>query len=218
MVKNKTIKLFLILGVILFSLVGVVGCSNVESEKINVKILYRDDIYNIEIFKDSQFDLSKMNFISNKEDAIVLYGENFEMEYKNESLSQDVVFMVCDYNGTENLGKMYTLKEAYDNNYINDDDINEIYNNYINTNKNLMIEKEIELKILNDRLVAIKERNNDASLDDISIYGYYGNYNNSYVVRLSDRYNDFTTVEKELIINDVIFQYSGPSFLVWVDE
>lgn len=28
MLKNKTIKLFLILGVILFSLVGVVGCSN----------------------------------------------------------------------------------------------------------------------------------------------------------------------------------------------
>lgn len=218
MFKNKTIKLFLILGVILFSLVGVVGCSNVESEKINVEILYRDDIYNIEIFKGSQFDLSKINFILNKEDAIVLYGENFEMEYKNESLSQDVVFMVCDYNGTENLGKMYTLKEAYDNNYISDDDINEIYNNYTNTNKNLMIEKEIELKILNDRLVAIKERNNDAVLDDISIYGYYGNYNNSYVIRLSDRYNDFTTVEKELKINDVIFQYSGPSFLVWVDE
>lgn len=218
MFKRKKIKFFLIFGVILFSLVGVVGCSNVESEKINVKILYRDDIYNIEIFKGSQLDLSKINFISNKEDAIVLYGENFEMEYKNESLSQDVVFMVCDYNGTENLGKMYTLKEAYDNNYINDDDINEIYNNYTNTNKNLMIEKEIELKILNDRLVAIKERNNDASLDDISIYGYYGNYNNSYVIRLSDRYNDFTTVEKELKINDVIFQYSGPSFLVWVEE
>ena len=218
MFKRKKIKFFLIFGVSLFSLVGVVGCSNVESEKINVKILYRDDIYNIEIFKGSQLDLSKINFISNKEDAIVLYGENFEMEYKNESLSQDVVFMVCDYNGTENLGKMYTLKEAYDNNYINDDDINEIYNNYTNTNKNLMIEKEIELKILNDRLVAIKERNNDASLDDISIYGYYGNYNNSYVIRLSDRYNDFTTVEKELKINDVIFQYSGPSFLVWVEE
>ena len=218
MFKNKTIKLFLILGLILFSLVGVVGCSNVESEKINVKILYRDDIYNIEIFKGSQFDLSKINFISNKEDAIVLYGENFDMKYKNESLSQDVVFMVCDYNGTENLGKMYTLKEAYDNNYISDDDINEIYNNYTNTNKNLMLEKEIELKILNDKLVAIKERNNDAVLDDISVYGYYGNYNNSYVIRLSDRYNDFTTVEKELKINDVIFQYSGPPFLVWVEE
>lgn len=218
MFEDKKIKLFLVLEVILFILVGVVGCSNVESEKINVKILYRDDIYNIEIFKGSQFDFSEINFISNKEDAIVLYGENFEMEYKNESLNQDVVFMVCDYNGTENLGKMYTLKEAYDNNYISDDDINEIYNNYTNINKNLVLEKEIELKILNDRLVAIKERNNDALLDDISIYGYYGNYNNSYVIRLSDRYNDFTTVEKELKINDVIFQYSGPSFLVWVDE
>ena len=37
MFKNKTIKLFLILGVILFSLVGVVGCSDKES-KINVTV------------------------------------------------------------------------------------------------------------------------------------------------------------------------------------
>ena len=218
MFKSKTIKLFLMLGVILFSLVGVVGCSNVESEKINVKILYRDDIYNIEINKGSKFYLSEMSFVLNKEDAIVLYGDNFEKKYNNESLSRDVVFMICDYNGTENLGKTYTLEDAYDKNYIGDNDINKIYNNYTNSNNNIMLEKEIELKILNDRLVELKERNNDAVLEDISIYGYYGNYNNSYVIRLNDKYNDFTTVEKELIINDVIFQYSGPSFLVWVDE
>ena len=39
MFKNKTVKLFLILGVILFSLVGVVGCSN---EKVYEK--EKDDI------------------------------------------------------------------------------------------------------------------------------------------------------------------------------
>ena len=36
MFKNKTIKLFLILGVILFSLFGVVGCTNpTGSDNIN---------------------------------------------------------------------------------------------------------------------------------------------------------------------------------------
>ncbi len=218
MLKRKFTKLFLMLGVILFSLVGVVGCSNVESEKINVKIIYKDNIYNMEIMKGSQFNLSELSFVSNKNDAIVLYGENFEKKYDNESLNEDVLFMVCDYNGTETLGKMYTLKEAYDKNYISDDDIKDIYNNYTNSNKKLTLDKKIELKILNDRLVGLKETNNEALLEDISIYGYYGNYNNSYVIRLSDTYNDYPEVIEELKINDVIFQYSGPSFLVWVDE
>ena len=36
MFKNKTVKLFLILGVILFSLVGVVGCTNpTGSDNVN---------------------------------------------------------------------------------------------------------------------------------------------------------------------------------------
>lgn len=218
MLKNKTIKLFLIMSMVIFSLVGVVGCTNGESEKINVKILYRDDIYNIKIFKGSQLDLSELTFVSNKHDAIALYGENFEKKYDNKGLNEDVVFMVCDYNGTENLGKIYTLKEAYDKDYISDEDLNEIYNNYTNSNKNLTLGKEIELKILNDGLVSLKEINDEALLEDIFIYGYYGNYSNSYVIRLSDSFNDFTTVVKELKINNVIFQYSGPTFLVWVDE
>ena len=218
MLKSKFTKLFLMLGVILFSLVGVVACSNVESEKINVKIIYKDNIYNMEIMKGSQFNLSELSFVSNKNDAIVLYGENFEKKYDNESLNEDVLFMVCDYNGTEIFGKMYTLKEAYDKNYISDDDIKDIYNNYTNSNKKLTLDKKIELKILNDRLVGLKETNNEALLEDISIYGYYGNYNNSYVIRLSDTYNDYPEVIEELKINDAIFQYSGPSFLVWVDE
>lgn len=218
MFRNKTIKLFLMLGVILISLVGVVGCSNVESEKINVKILYKNDVYNTDILKGSQLNLSELSFVLNKNDAIALYGENFEKKYNNEILNEDVEFMVCDYNGTESLGKTYTLKEAYDKKYISDDDVKEIYNNYTNPKKKLKLDKQIELKILNDSLVALKEINNKALLENISIYGYYGNYNNSYVIRLIDTFNEYPAVVKELEIADVIFQYSGPSFLVWVNE
>ena len=126
--------------------------------------------------------------------------------------------MVCDYNGTESLGKMYTLKEAYDKKYISDENIKKIYNNYTNSKKELKLDKQIELKILNDRLVTLKEINNEALLEDISIYGYYGNYNNSYVIRLIDTFNEYPAVVKELEIADVMFQYSEPSFLVWVNE
>ena len=66
--------------------------------------------------------------------------------------------------------------------------------------------------------MALKEINNKALLENISIYGYYGNYNNSYVIRLIDAFNEYPAVVKELAIADVIFQYSGPSFLVWVNE
>lgn len=218
MFKSKKNKLFLILGVILFSLTGIVGCSNVESEKINVKILYKNEVYNIEILKGSQLNLSELSFVLNKNDAIALYGENFEKKYNNEILNENVEFMVCDYNGTENLGKTYTLKEAYDKKYISDENIKEIYNNYTNFKKELKLDKQIELKILNDRLVTLKEINNEALLEDISIYGYYGNYNNSYVIRLIDTFNDYPAVVKELEIADVMFQYSEPSFLVWVNE
>ena len=218
MFKNKTIKLFLMLGVIFFSLIGIVGCSNVESEKINVKILYKNEVYNIEILKGSQLNLSELSFVLNKNDAIALYGENFEKKYNNEILNENVEFMVCDYNGTESLGKMYTLKEAYDKKYISDENIKKIYNNYTNSKKELKLDKQIELKILNDRLVTLKEINNEALLEDISIYGYYGNYNNSYVIRLIDTFNEYPAVVKKLEIADVMFQYSEPSFLVWVNE
>lgn len=76
----------------------------------------------------------------------------------------------------------------------------------------------IELKILNDRLVTLKEINNKALLENISIYGYYGNYNNSHVIRLIGTFNEYHAVVKELEITNVIFQYSGPSFLVLVNE
>lgn len=218
MLKSKYAKLFFMFGVIFLSLFGVVACSDVTSDKINVKILYKDDIYNMEILKGSKFNLSELSFVSNKNDVIVLYGENFEKKYDSEKLNEDVMFMVCDYNGTENLGKMYTLKEAYDINYISEDDLKGIYNYYTNSDKKLTLDKKIELKILNDWLVVLKETNNDALLEDISLYGYYGNYNNSYVIRLNDIFSDYPAVVKELKINDVIFQYSGPSLLVWVDE
>lgn len=195
----------------------IVGCNN-KSEKINVKFLYKDDIYNIGILKGSKLDVDELSFISNKKDAILLYGENFNMKYNNESLNEDISIMVCDYNGSEKIGKMYTLKEAYDKKYISKNDILNIYNNYTNHNKELVLDKKIELKILNDRLVGLKEVNNDAMLEDISIYGYYGNYNNSYVIRLTDTFTDYTDVIKELLIDDILFQYSGPSFLVWINE
>jgi hypothetical protein len=193
---------------------AVAGCF--EKEKINIQILYKNDTYDVEITKGTKLDIAELDFVSNKSDAFLLYGENFDTKYNNEVLTEDTVFLACDYSGTELLGTFYTLQDAYTQGIISDGDLQDVYNNYTTPNKP-KLDKQVELKILNDSLVELRYRNTEASLEDVSIYGYYGNYNNVYVIRLDDTFTNYPTVDKELKIGNVTFEYSGPSFLVWVD-
>ena len=215
MLKNKTMfRLFVLLGVIIFTFAAAAGCF--EKEKINVKILYNDDTYDVEILKGSQLNIAELDFISNKSDTFLLYGENFDTKYNNEILTEDTVFLACDYSGTELLGTFYTLQDAYTQGIISDGDLQNVYNNYTTPNKP-KLDQPVELKILNDRLVNLKCRETEASLEDVSIYGYYGNYNNAYVIRLSDKFTNHPDVVEELAVGNVTFEYSGAPFLVWID-
>ena len=215
MLKDRTkFRLFLLLCVIIFTFAAAAGCF--EKEKINVKILYNDDTYDVEITKGTKLDIAELDFVSNKSSAFLLYGENFDTKYNNEVLNEDVTFLACDYSGTELLGTFYTLQDAYTQGIISDGDLQNVYNNYTTPNKP-KLDKQVELKILNDRLVNLKCRETEASLEDVSIYGYYGNYNNAYVIRLSDKFKNHPDVDEELKIGNVTFEYSGPPFLVWVD-
>lgn len=207
-------KIFM-MCLIFITAILLLGCNNA---KINVKLKYKNDTYNVNIIKGSKLNVNELNFINNKEDAILYYGDKFQTKYNNECLESDITMMVCDYNGSENLGKLYSLQDAYQEKYLTENDIRDIYNNYKDSSKKLVLSKEIELKILNDRLAIFKNTYKDAKLEDISIYGYYGNFNNSYVIRLNDSFNDYSQNIKELKINDVVFEYSGPTFLVWVSE
>ena len=215
MLKNKTkFRIVLLLCVVIFMIGAVAGCF--EEEKINVQILYKDGTHNVEMLKGSQLNIAELDFISNKSDAFLLYGENFDTKYNNETLNEDVTFLACDYNGTELLGTFYTLQDAYTKGIISDGDLQDVCNNCITANKP-KLGKQVELKILNDRLVNLKCRETEASLEDVSIYGYYGNYNNAYVIRLGDKFTNHPDVAKELKVGNVTFEYSGPPFLVWVD-
>ena len=194
---------------------AVAGCF--EEEKINVQILFKDATYDVEILKGTKLDIAELDFISNKSDTFLLYGENFDTKYNNEILTKDTVFLACDYNGTELLGTFYTLQDAYTQGIISDGDLQDVCNNCITPNKP-KLDKQVELKILNDRLVNLKCRETEASLEDVSIYGYYGNYNNAYVIRLSDKFTNHPDVVEELAVGNVTFEYSGAPFLVWIDE
>ena len=94
MFKRKTIKLFLILGVILFSLVGVVGCSNpTGSDNVNatyIEMSYPEDAV------DNEFTL-----VNNHLDLLILLKNNAPEKY-NESFFETkslLIFKITEPSG-----------------------------------------------------------------------------------------------------------------------
>lgn len=94
MFKNKTIKLFLILGVILFSLFGVVGCSNpTVSDNVNatyIRTHFEDDEGNCE-FKVVNNHIDLVSLL--EDDAPEKYDDNF---FETKSL---LVFKIVESSG-----------------------------------------------------------------------------------------------------------------------
>lgn len=94
MFKNKIIKLFLILGVILFSLVGVVGCSNpTVSDNVNatyIRTHFEDDEGNCE-FKVVNNHIDLVSLL--EDDAPEKYDDNF---FETKSL---LVFKIVESSG-----------------------------------------------------------------------------------------------------------------------
>lgn len=72
MFRNKTIKLFLMLGVILFSLIGVVGCSNPTVNATYIKMSYQKDVV------DGQF-----NIVNNHHDLVALLKDDSPEKYND---------------------------------------------------------------------------------------------------------------------------------------
>ena len=77
MFKNKTIKLFLILGVILFSLVGVVGCTNpTGSDNVNATYIKTS----VEIGKGN----NQFKVVNNRIDLVTLLENNTPEKYNED--------------------------------------------------------------------------------------------------------------------------------------
>lgn len=94
MFKNKTIKLFLILGVILFSLVGVVGCSNpTGSNSINATYIRTH-------FEEDDID-GKFEIINNHIDLITLLENNIPVKYDDNFFETKslLVFKIVESSG-----------------------------------------------------------------------------------------------------------------------
>ena len=72
MFKNKTIKLFLMLGVILFSLVGIVGCSNQTVNATYIKMSYQKDVV-----------YGQFNIVNNHHDLVALLKDDSPEKYND---------------------------------------------------------------------------------------------------------------------------------------
>ena len=113
MFKNKTIKLFLMLGVILFSLVGFVGCSK-GKVKINFKVGEYSSI--VEIDKGTIISEDIIPFIQN-ENIKLYYDEKFLNEYNSEEIYKNIDIYVKLINEGD-INMIDKVCEAYFDRYI----------------------------------------------------------------------------------------------------
>ena len=94
MFKNKTIKLFLILGVILFSLVGVVGCTNPTGSDIINAIYIKTSV---EIGEGN----NQFKVVNNRIDLVTLLEDNTPEKYNEDFFKTQslLVFKIFEESG-----------------------------------------------------------------------------------------------------------------------
>ena len=110
MFKNKTIKLFLMLGVIFFSLVGVVGCSNSTVNATYIKMSYQKDVV------DGQF-----NIVNNYHDLVALLKNDSPEKYNDaffETKSLLATEIVETSTGSRSEIEAYKIKDKALNLYV----------------------------------------------------------------------------------------------------
>lgn len=131
--------------------------------------------------------------------------------------------------GPENKGSFYSLREAYDNGWLTQEDLKSLayyYNGGSNDESFVpkpktpeFLSKEIENKIRKTYLSEkkIKKDFPFATIKRISITGYYGIYNDCIIVGVTDDYYRYDyVVEPEYIIGEVLIRnYTSSRLLVW---
>ena len=136
--------------------------------------------------------------------------------------------MVWTEKTVKSYGKFYELQEALDRSLLTLDDIKQIancQNHGLKPNKPLS--DDIATKIRQCRVEVYKsivdadgvQRYPNVSIDDISIYKYYGEYNGCYAVMLKESLGGHGQAPWTDIIDGVEIKYGDRNFiLVWTDK
>lgn len=128
---------------------------------------------------------------------------------------------------SECVGVFYSLQEAYESGLIVNTDLHSIASNLKNYSSNGCAENlstEIKKAIKETRAFDLRGETNtkgsqlhpEAIAEDVKIWQYYGDYNDSFAVMLTDSYSAYTDAERSVTVADVVFNYSdGNSILIW---
>lgn len=224
MFKNKTTKLFLILGMIFFCFVGIVGCGNNSHDNEQIISEIKQDYFNEFVATISEKNASDViinYYIGEYNDYCILM-----LSYKGESFFNKINTVYFDeveltYYDSNILrawknGAFYDLKELYKSEELSMNDIKKIIKQY-NTMylENLDIKEEIELEIKKSYISNFC--NSEIGLDEIKIERYYGYYNNYYAILIKELNKGDTGALKDVVIEDLTFsyQYSNKEILLW---
>ena len=237
MFKNKTIKLFIILGVILFSLVGVVGCTNpTGSDNVNATYIKTS----VEIGKGN----NQFKVVNNRIDLVTLLENNTPEKYnedffKTKSLlvfeifeesggnrseiesyeimdkTLNVYVKIKQYGVTTDIGIWCFILELSKEEVETFDNVNIFKNGEeimsgLNTEIELIIKKSYISNYCSDLI----------GLDEIIIEEYYGCYNNYYVILIKELNKGDTGVLKDVIIEGLTFKYpfGNRGILLWKSD
>lgn len=121
-------------------------------------------------------------------------------------------------------GDFYSLQEAYDNGWLTKEDLQTIANYHNNPTQRPKLsaatEKAIKETRAYDLRYGVKTSENikepSATAKDVTIIGYYGEYNDIFVVMITDVYTDCDDAVRDIDIAGITFHYiSGNRILVW---
>lgn len=126
---------------------------------------------------------------------------------------------------SNNVGSFYTLREAYSKGVLTNSDLTQIAEYYhdrysANQQNNLSVNllgEQTKKQIKQSYLVNILK---DETLSDtyVTIYAYYGTYNDAIAVGITDNYNvyDVITIEGYEVGDVIFYNYAESDIRIWV--
>ena len=220
MLKNKTtFRLFVLLGVLIFTLVCVSGCledGTIKPEiELDIKRSYISTFCNNEVGLDEIIIEGYYGCYNNyhavliKEvnkgdtDAImdiVIGGLTFQYPYSNRSIL------------LWKAGEFISLAEGYENGLIKKDSLTKIHQMFIEKDTANLIDKARE-EYLNRY---VKSKREDAVIEDVVLDEYLGTYKGVVVCVFSDKKSVFIEPVLQFKIEDLVFTWSyGYDILVY---
>lgn len=162
---------------------------------------------------------------------IVEEGKTAVDEAKSKSaVDTAVATAIVEIDAVQDVGAFYSLQKAFDSGWLTKDDLQSIAY-YLNDDSMPIYPNDLSAKIEK----AIKEtrasnlraevdaygvsRFPDAKAEDVSLRGYYGNYNNLFAVMIVDGFTEYSQAEWSENIDGVTFHYAdGNRIVIWKEE